>query len=169
MKKQNVVSLKNLNEDLLNRNLYVGAKGIILECIENFATVIFFNDKIKGDYAVVKVEKNYLQICENMKLSKDLIKEFEISVKNNHKIFTKKEFEKLNFQEFDMVELIVEDEAYAKLGIHKGFVGAIAIDHAMGNKILVDFTQINSNGKFYGDCITVDMKDIKLIDKKTDN
>lgn len=166
MKKQDVVSLKNLNEDLSNRNLYVGVKGLILECIENFATVIFFNDKIKGDYAVAKVAKNDLQICENMKMPKEILKDFE----NYHeRIFTKQEFKELNFQECDLVELIVEDEAYAKFGIHKGFVGAIAIDHAIGDKILVDFTQINSNGEFYGDCIIVDMKDIKLVDKKTDN
>ena len=69
----------------------------------------------------------------------------------------------LEFKECDLVELTVEDEKYTKEGIHKGDTGVIAIDYAVNGAILVDFSGIDENGEYYGDCISVKLEDLKLV------
>ncbi len=75
-------------------------------------------------------------------------------------------FKKKKFKEYDLVELIVEDERYAKEGIHKGDKGCVMDDNAVQGYILVDFSGIDENGQYYGDCISVKIEDLKLADNK---
>ena len=65
--------------------------------------------------------------------------------------------------EYDMVELLVEEERYAKFGIHKGDTGCVMDNKAVQNYIEVDFSGIDENGNFYGDCISVKIDDLKVI------
>lgn len=62
-----------------------------------------------------------------------------------------------------MVELIVEDNKYAKYGIHKGDIGCVMDNKAVQNYIEVDFSGVDENGKYYGECISVKLDDLKLL------
>lgn len=65
--------------------------------------------------------------------------------------------------EYDMVELLVEEERYATFGVHKGDVGCVMDNNAVQNYIEVDFSGIDKNGNYYGDCISVKINDLKVI------
>ena len=66
-------------------------------------------------------------------------------------------------KEYNMVELIVEEDRYARFGIHKGDRGCVMDNNAVQDYIEVDFSGIDKNGKFYGDCISVKIDDLKVI------
>lgn len=65
--------------------------------------------------------------------------------------------------EYDMVELLVEEERYAEFGAHKGDVGRVMDNNAVQNYIEVDFSGIDKDGNYYGDCISVNINDLKVI------
>ncbi len=71
--------------------------------------------------------------------------------------------EPIALNEYDMVELLVEEERYAKFGIHKGDRGCVTDNNAVQNYIEVDFSGIDKNGNYYGDCISVKIDDLKVI------
>lgn len=71
----------------------------------------------------------------------------------------------MQIKEYDMVELVVEDAKYSKFGIHKGGRGCVMDAKAVQNYIEVDFSGINSEGEIYGDCISVKIEDLKVINR----
>ncbi len=164
MKENDIVTLINLKKDYLLKNLYLDVKGVILKILPyDKLQIIFFNDNIIGDYAVVVVDKIDVKKL-NLELPSNFISELKKSDKLAEKnINNKQSLEKLTFKECEMVELLVENEKYAKHGIHKGDTGYIAINYMVSNSILVDFSGINKNGEYYGDCISVNVKDLKKI------
>ena len=62
------------------------------------------------------------------------------------------------------LKLISEDEKYSKHGVHKGMCGCVMQDYAVQNYIEVDFSGIDENGNFYGDCISVKIDDLKVVE-----
>ncbi len=58
----------------------------------------------------------------------------------------------------------MEDEKYARYGVHKGYKGCVMEDYVVGNQIEVDFSRLDKSGKFYGDCISVNIDDLKLVE-----
>ena len=166
MKKYDLVSLKNLKREYKSKHLYENANGIVLENLPaGKVLVLFLNDKIHGDYAVLEIPISDLK-KENFKMPQKMIEIIEKSDKlKDEKVLKKNSFEKLKFNECDWVELIVEKEEYAKEGIHKGETGVVAIDYAIDNDILVDFSGIDENGEYYGECISVKIEDLRLIEK----
>ena len=167
MKQNDIVTLINLKPNYKNNNnLYENANGVILKVLPyNKSLVLFLNDKIVGDYAVVEVDNSDIK-SEKVKLPLDFINQLKNSDKlNESNILKKQSFDKLSFNECDFVELIVEDKKYANQGIHKGATGVIAIDYAVHDSILVDFSGLDENGEYYGDCISVKLKDLKIIKK----
>lgn len=164
MKQNDIVSLINLEPNLIAKNLYKNANGVILKILPyNKSLVLFLNDNIIGDFAVIEVNNSNLKL-EKEKLPTNLI--HEITNKNSKEDLLKKQsFKKLTFNECDVVELIKEEEKYTSLGIHKGAVGVIAIDYAVNDSILVDFSGLDENGNFCGDCISVKVNDLKIIKK----
>lgn len=161
MKKNDIVSLKNLTEEYKKSNLYENVKGVIIQILPyDRILVLFFNDNIQGDYAVINVNKYDLQ-KEKIKLSNDILSKFNNL--NIEKVTKKREFIKIDLKECDFVELIVENEKYSKYGIHKGDTGVIASAFAIKNFVLVDFSGIDKNGKFFGECIQVNIFDLKKI------
>ena len=70
----------------------------------------------------------------------------------------------ISIKEYDLVELIVEDEKYSKFGVHKGDIGCVMDNNAVQNYIEVDFSGIDENGNFYGDCISVKIEDLRVVD-----
>lgn len=75
----------------------------------------------------------------------------------------KNKFEEMPIKEYDEVELIVDNTEYTKHGIKKGDRGIVVIDYAVQGSILVDFTRVLPDGKCIGDCISVDIKDLKVV------
>lgn len=72
--------------------------------------------------------------------------------------------EPITINEYDMVELLVEEERCSKFGVHKGYRECVMDNKAVQNYIEVDFSGIDENGKFYGDCISVKIDDLKVIE-----
>ena len=166
MKENDIVTLKKTRVQYENSGLYQNVNGIVLKKLPyNKCLVLFLNDKIAGDWAVVEVDDCDLK-KENVDLPMAFIKELRNSNKlNDNDIIKKCKFRSLEFKECDYVELLVEDEKYSKFGIHKGERGVIAIDSAVDNSILVDFSGVDANGNFYGDCIAVKLEDLKLVEE----
>ena len=75
----------------------------------------------------------------------------------------KHRFDNLQIKSYDMVELMVEDDKYTRYGIHKGDRGCVMDDNAVQDYIEVNFSGIDDNGNFYGDCISVKIEDLKVI------
>ena len=65
-------------------------------------------------------------------------------------------------KEYDRVELIVEKEAYAKEGVHKGMTGCVISSYAINNQWLIIFSE-DGTGKDIAD-ICVDREDFKVIE-----
>ncbi len=162
MRENDIVTLIKLKKEYAEKNLYLNAHGVIIKILtDDKLLVIFFNDKMVGDYAVVEVCRTDVKKCDE-KLPLDLVKEIKQSKKFNlDKVEQKKEFKRVPFNECDVVELLVEKEEYAKYGVHKGAVGYIAIDYASGDTVLVDFSDIDTDSDFYTDCISVKIEDLK--------
>lgn len=47
--------------------------------------------------------------------------------------------------------------------LKKGDRGIVIIDYAVQGSILVDFTRVLPDGECIGDCISVDIKDLKVV------
>lgn len=165
MRENDIVTLINLKKDYKNRNLYANVNGVVLKVLPyEKLQVLFLNDRIVGDYAVVIVDIEDVKKLD-IKLPLDFVKELKTSNKLSEKnINGKHEFEELKFSECDLVELLVEDEKYSKFGVHKGDTGVIAIDYAVQNYVLVDFSGIDEQGEYYGDCISVKIDDLKVVE-----
>lgn len=164
MKENDIVTLINLKAKYRKNNLYLHTNGIVLKPLPYCQSlVLFLNDKIVGDYAVVTVDNEDLK-KEDIKLPIDFINELKNTDKLKEANLDKKQsYKSMNLNECDLVELLVEKDIYSKYGIHKGDTGVVAIDYSVGDSILVDFSGIDKNGNYYGDCISVKIKDLKVL------
>ena len=78
MKENDIVTLINLKQDYKNKNLYLNTNGIILKVLPyEKLQVLFLNDKIVGDYAVVVVNKTDVK-KQDISLPLDFINELKI-------------------------------------------------------------------------------------------
>lgn len=62
-----------------------------------------------------------------------------------------------------MVELAAEKPECVKNGIHKGDKGVVIDDNTIKNYVEVDFSEIDEDGNYSGDCIAVNLKDLKIL------
>lgn len=159
MKKSDLVKLKN--DNYKSHNITKDMHGIVIETNYDNADVLFFNPHNVGDYAVVNIKNEDLE-SDKEKLPAELEKEL-LSVSDDIKSKAKDVFVPTAINEYDMVELLVEEEKYAKFGVHKGDVGCVMDNNAVQNYIEVDFSGIDKNGNYYGDCISVKINDLKVI------
>ena len=160
MKKFDLILLKNENP-YKKYNLEKNMHGIVLENFFDTLSVLFFNPKNQGDYIVVTISVFDVEICDE-KLPENMIN--ELSRKFEFiKTKSKKNFKPLKIKAYDMVELLVEDDKYTKYGIHKGDKGCVMEDYAVQNYVEVDFSGIDKNGEVFGDCISVKIDDLKVI------
>ncbi len=164
MKLNDIVVLTKLKKEYIDKNLYKNVSGVILKLESyNKCLVLFLNDKIIGDYAVVQVDNIDIKKAD-VSLPMQVMSELTKSNKlNGENLLKKQSFRKTEFNECDRVELIVEDDLYTQFGVHKGAVGIVAIDYSVGNTILVDFSCVDQDGNYHGDCISVKIDDLKLI------
>ena len=160
MKKFDLVLLKNENP-YKQYNLEKNMHGIVLENYFDTLIVLFFNPKNQGDYITATISVSDVMIC-NEKIPEKMINELSSNL-DIIKSKSKEKFEPLRIKAYDMVELLVEDIKYTKYGIHKGDRGCVMEDNAVQNYVEVDFSGIDENGELYGDCISVKIDDLKVI------
>ena len=162
MKANDFVKLIKVKDSYKKYHLYLGVKGVIFETNKIYSKVLFLNDYNQGDYAFLEVFNNDLEIISDTTSNK-----LTSIIADGFKTFIPKEkaFTPRTFKAYDYVELLVEDEKYAKYGVHKGDTGSIMEDIAVQDYILVDFGRLDENNNYYGDCISVNLKDIKIIKK----
>lgn len=160
MNKLDVVKLINVTPYKKN-NLQLDARGIIVDLCFNSVKVLFFNAQNLGDYAIVSVDKkDLIKEKEDLpnQIKQELLSKLDVLLSRN-----KDYIESVKINNYDLVELIVEDEKYAKFGIHKGATGCVMDNNAVKNYIEVDFSGINEKGDFYGDCISVNIDHLRVI------
>ena len=160
MKKLDLVRLKN-DKPYKSYNLIKEMHGIVVDVNFDNADVVFFNQHNVGDYAIVNVQITDLDL-DNEKLPTEFEKEL-LSKLDAIKSKAQNILNPIAINEYDMVELLVEDERYTKFGIHKGDKGCVMDNNAVQNYIEVDFSGIDKDGNYYGDCISVKIDDLKVI------
>lgn len=160
MKKLDLVKLKN-SEPYKSHNVIDDMHGIVVDVIHENAEVLFFNPHNVGDYTIVNVKTTDLDL-DKEKLPIEIEKEL-LSKLDTVKSKAKNILEPIAINEYDMVELLVEEERYAKFGIHKGDIGCVMDNNAVQNYIEVDFSGIDKDGNYYGDCISVKIDHLKVI------
>ena len=160
VKENDLIKLINLKDKYIESNLYANVKGIILETNDKTSKVIFLNEYNMGDYAVIKVD-NIDIVSLNEKMPKsllDLISEDLSKINENKRSFQAKQFDI-----YAQVELIVEKDKYTKHGIYKGDIGYIVEENAINNYVIVDFGRLDEKNNFVGDCICVNIEDLKIV------
>lgn len=160
MKKLDLVKLKN-DRPYKSHNLNKDMHGIVVDVNFDNADVLFFNPQNVGDYAIVNVKIMDLDL-DKEKLPAEFEKEL-LSKLDTLKLKAKNDIEPIAINEYDMVELLVENEKYASFGIHKGDRECVMDNNAVQNYIEVDFSGIDREGNYYGDCISVKISDLKVI------
>lgn len=161
MKIYDFVQLINSLEYLEEKGIFKESKGTIIKLENNIASVLFFNEKNMGDYAVANVNTKFLKTIGEFPTGE------LINLNNFIKNLDQEKHDKLkypNIKEFDLVELLIEDEKYSKFGVHKGDKGCVISNYAIQNQAEVDFSWVDKNGNFYGDCIVVDVDDLKVLE-----
>ena len=160
MKKLDLVKLK-IDKPYKSHNLNIDMHGIVVDVNFDNADVLFFNPHNVGNYAIVNVKTIDLDL-DKEKLPTEFEKEL-LSKLETLKLKTKNVIETIAINEYDMVELLVEEERYTKFGIHKGDRGCVMDNNAVQNYIEVDFSGMDKDGNYYGDCISVKIDDLKVI------
>lgn len=160
MKKLDFVKFNN-SKPYKSQNLIKDIHGIVVDVNYEKANVLFFNPHNVGDYAIVNVKTTDLDL-DKEKLPIEFENEL-LSKIDNLKLKAKNVLEPIAINEYDMVELLVEEERYTKFGIHKGDRGCVMDNSAVHNYIEVDFSGIDKDGNYYGDCISVKIDDLKVI------
>lgn len=161
MKIYDFVELINSLEYLEEKGIFKESKGTIIKLENNIAAVLFFNEKNMGDYAVANVNTKFLKTIGEFPTGE------LINLNNFIKNLDQEKHDKLkypNIKEFDLVELLIEDEKYSKFGVHKGNKGCVISNYAIQNQVEVDFSWVDKNGNFYRDCIVVDVDDLKVLE-----
>ena len=160
MNKLDLVKLINVKPYIKN-NLQKDMHGIAINKSGNTIAVLFFNPQNVGDYAIVNIRIRDL-VIDKEKLPNEMQQEILLNldkILENAKEYLKPP----TINEYDMVELLVEEDRYTKFGIHKGEKGCVMDNKAVDNYIEVDFSGIDEKGDFYGDCISVNISDLKVI------
>ncbi len=160
MKKLDLVKLKN-DRPYKSHNLIKNMHGVVVDVNFDNADVLFFNPHNVGDYAIVNVKTMDLD-SDKEKLPVEFKNEL-LSKLETLKLKANNILEPIAINEYDMVELLVEEERYTKFGIHKGDKGCVMDNNAVQSYIEVDFSGIDKDGNYYGDCISVKIDDLKVI------
>lgn len=130
------VKLNTELEELTDKGIHKGCTGLILDIKADYCFVRFRNRKNVGDYACVNVNKMYLEFYRQ---------EQEENIPNWERFkatgdLTKSSFKPQKFLEYDLVELTVEKEKYAKFGVHKGMQGVVMENYCIDSEYYVIFT-----------------------------
>lgn len=164
MKKNDIVKITELTDELQKLNLQLDFHGIVISSNFDYSEVIFFNDNNIGESTICKVDNKTIK-KEDIELPKSIIKEIDKYLKDNSKLEKDAILTKPKFKECDLVEVIVEKDKYTKHGVHCGDKGFIVLNEMIKNEMLVDFTGVNEKGDIYGEEVSININDLKLVEK----
>lgn len=158
MKKYDLVKLSDefLRKD--KNNLNMADVGVVLKENGENLQVMFFNSYNKGDYAVVRLLKRDVLPFEEKPSEefKKLVDKFSREID-----YQKTSLNGVGFEEYSIVELIVSKPRYEKFGLKKGDKGVVAIDFAVKNEVLVDFSGLESVDKTNMGLVSISLDDLK--------
>lgn len=160
MKEYDLVLLKN-SDKYKNYNLTENSHGIVTKINFAWVSVLFFNDKNVGEYIIAEIDKNDLEIMKEKlpaKIISELISQTEKINRN-----AKDKIGPPKIANYTLVELAAEKPEYVKNGIHKGDKGVVIDDNTIKNYVEVDFSEIDKDGNYSGDCIAVNLNDLKIL------
>ena len=161
--KNKFVQLAVLKDIYKEKNLKLNNHGMVIDSKFNNLTVMFFNENNIGEYIIIDVDVKDVKFLD-FKIPKEFEHQIEDYLKS-HSLKNRGKLTDIQFNDCDWVELVVEDEKYAKYNIHKGERGVVINNGIIfNNEVLVDFTGIDENGNFYGDIISVNIYDLKVIE-----
>lgn len=162
MKKFDLVELIN-EKPYAQYNLEKSMHGIVVDILSSSRyNVVFFNPRNIGDYIIVAINADDI-ILDKEKLPANIKNELICNLKEIMRN-ANNSFEDIKIKPYSGVELAVENSKYSKFGLHKGDIGIVVDSFAVRNNIEVDFSGIDDNGEYYGDCIGVDIDDLKIIE-----
>lgn len=130
------IKLNTELDDLSEKGIHKGCTGLILDIKANNCFVYFRNFKNYDDYACVNINSKYLDFW--MKEESANIPNWEGFKATGD--LTKSSFKPQKFLEYDLVELTVEKEKYAKFGVHKGMQGVVMENYCIDSEYYVIFT-----------------------------
>ena len=155
--------IKLINEKpYIKNNLRKNEYGIILDKVNEDYNILFFNSENIGEYIIINVQQQDI-VLEDEKLPQSIVNELINKLKKKKKN-AKENLTQTTIKQYSTVELLVENKKYNKFGIHKGDIGCVVDNKAIQNYIEVDFSKINSDGKYVGDSISVKISDLKILD-----
>lgn len=160
MKKFDIVKLINC-EPYKTQNLLDNMHGIMLETKDKYIDCLFFNPNNVGQCTIATI--SVVDVAKEKEELPQEIKQEILSKINMIKQKAKSSIEPIKIKDYDLVELTNEDEKYTKYGIHKGDTGCVMDSSAVQNYIEVDFSGVDEKGNYYGDCISVNIDDLKVI------
>lgn len=137
MKLYDNVILVNEVKDLSKRGIHANYAGLIVRIEDNICTVCFYNPTNRGESAYAKVDKKHLKFF--FRSEESVIKEMETFFPNEN-IDENGTLTECDVKEYDVVEVIVEKEEYAKEGVHKGCLGTVMEPYAVEGRWYVIFT-----------------------------
>ncbi len=161
MRHFDLIKLKN-EKPYSAYNLEKDMHGIVIDTNGDKLKTMFFNPKNQGDYLVVDINSKDV-IFEKEKLPEKLEKELTLKL-DKLKTSDKQQFKQAKIKTYDMVELLVEKDKYTKFGIHKCDKGCVVDDTAVNDYIEVDFSGVDKDGNYFGDCISVKIDDLKVVE-----
>lgn len=131
--------------------------GVVLSQTKETYSVLFFNVKNIGDYAVFKAPQTDF-IITDYELPPNVLNALnDYLLTHSEEVKNKQHFEKQPFRDSDYVEVITDE--YLKQGVRRGDKGVVVYERAVKGSILVDFSTSHSEEK----CISVNVKDLKKI------
>ncbi len=155
--------IKLINEKpYIKNNLRKNEYGIILDKVNEDYNILFFNSENIGEYIIINVQQQDI-VLEDEKLPQSIVNEL-INNLDKIKKNAKENLTQTTIKQYSTVELLVENKKYNKYGINKGDIGCVVDNKAIQNYIEVDFSKINSDGKYVGDSISVKISDLKILD-----
>ena len=134
------------------------SRGIVYEVLSDG---IFFNPHNTGEAFTAFIENNNLK-KEELRLPDEIIAELNEKIDAVLKK-SKSAATPLPVKAYNHVELITDSAEYAKFGIKKGMHGVVMDDYAVQNCVEVDFSVTDENGEEIGDCISVNVKHLKVL------
>ena len=126
MKKLDLVKLKN-DKPYKTYNLVKGMHGIVVELNFDNADVLFFNPQNVGDYAIVNVKTMDLDLDKEKlptKFEKELLLKLDDIIAK-----ARNEIQPIKIEEYDMVELLVEEDRYTLIYFHKLYFRVLVVIH----------------------------------------
>lgn len=136
-----------------------GCTGDVIEVFDNKCKVIFYAPRIYGDYVIAIVDEDALSYKSHMdeRLIEGFKKFVETIDESKHTCFLNDDV-----HEYDVVQLMVEKEEYAKHGVHRGMTGTVMMDVSYYNKWYVIFESTDGSGEDIAD-LDVHRDDFKVI------